>query len=195
MSNWYNHWYDHWSLWFTSRGTTSFNPNRGRTTGCHFPWLIQKTQHTKHNSSNSGPSYFSSSQKVKYSRLYVWKTFFIYDAECVTVVDVAVVDMLLMLLLLFLLLILMLLLFLTLLLLSHTLFFLAYCCEFFLCFSLLRNTKKIFNTGVPSTAITSVNGIRVISISWVVLGHTFLRFVFSPFTGMRWKSFVVFHQI
>ena len=101
------------------------------------------------------------------------------------VVVVVVVMLILLLMLLFLLLILMLLMFLSTLLLTHTLLFLAYCCEFFLCFSLLRNTKKIFNTDVPPIAITSVNGIRVISISWVVLGHTFLMFVFSPFIGMR----------
>ncbi|XP_028392817.1 nose resistant to fluoxetine protein 6-like isoform X2 [Dendronephthya gigantea] len=53
-------------------------------------------------------------------------------------------------------------------------------CEVFLCFSLIRNTKKIFNTDVPPSAITSINGIRVISIWWVILGPVFLYFVLSP---------------
>ncbi|CAB4023741.1 nose resistant to fluoxetine 6-like, partial [Paramuricea clavata] len=53
-------------------------------------------------------------------------------------------------------------------------------CEVFLCFSLLRNTKKIFSTNVPATAITSINGIRVFSIWWVILGHTFLYVLISP---------------
>jgi hypothetical protein len=56
-------------------------------------------------------------------------------------------------------------------------------CEVFLCFSLVRNTRKIFSTNVPATAITSINGIRVFSILWVILGHTFLTAGLSPFVG------------
>ncbi|XP_046843813.1 nose resistant to fluoxetine protein 6-like [Xenia sp. Carnegie-2017] len=47
--------------------------------------------------------------------------------------------------------------------------------EVFLCFSLQRNTRKIFDTSVSSAAITSINGIRVISIFWIILGHVYLR--------------------
>ncbi|KXJ18551.1 nose resistant to fluoxetine protein 6 [Exaiptasia diaphana] len=45
--------------------------------------------------------------------------------------------------------------------------------EFFLSFSLIRNTTQIMNTNVPPNAITSINGMRVLSILWVVLGHVF----------------------
>jgi hypothetical protein len=68
---------------------------------------------------------------------------------------------------------------------------LAKLCEVFLCFSLLRNTKKIFSTNVPATAITSINGIRVFSIWWVILGHTFLFVLFSPVVGMYERSLIL----
>jgi hypothetical protein len=55
--------------------------------------------------------------------------------------------------------------------------------DFLLCFALTRNSQRVFNTDVPSTAITCINGIRVISISWVILGHTFLIFILSSFAG------------
>ncbi|CAB4021608.1 nose resistant to fluoxetine 6-like [Paramuricea clavata] len=57
--------------------------------------------------------------------------------------------------------------------------------DFLLCFSLVRNSRRIFNTNVPATAITCINGIRVISISWVILGHMFLLFIYSPFTDNK----------
>jgi hypothetical protein len=57
-------------------------------------------------------------------------------------------------------------------------------CEVFLCFSLVRNTKKIFSTRVPATALTYINGIRVVSIWWVILGHTFLVIVSNSNVGM-----------
>ncbi|XP_028392822.1 nose resistant to fluoxetine protein 6-like [Dendronephthya gigantea] len=46
--------------------------------------------------------------------------------------------------------------------------------DFLRCFSLVRNTTKIFSTNVPPKVITSINGLRVISMFWVILGHTFL---------------------
>lgn len=55
--------------------------------------------------------------------------------------------------------------------------------DFLLCFSLIGNTKKIFATKVPSTAITSINGLRVISMFWVILGHTFLFWMISTTAG------------
>ena len=45
--------------------------------------------------------------------------------------------------------------------------------QFFLCFSLIQNTRLIMDTKVPSTAITSINGMRVLSMWWVILGHTY----------------------
>lgn len=44
--------------------------------------------------------------------------------------------------------------------------------KFLMCFSLIKNTRAIFDTTIPAGAITSVNGIRTLSIMWVILGHT-----------------------
>ncbi|CAB4019542.1 nose resistant to fluoxetine 6-like [Paramuricea clavata] len=46
--------------------------------------------------------------------------------------------------------------------------------DFLRCFSLVRNATKIFSTNVPPKVITSINGLRVISMFWIILGHTFL---------------------
>ncbi|XP_052221340.1 nose resistant to fluoxetine protein 6-like isoform X1 [Dreissena polymorpha] len=43
-----------------------------------------------------------------------------------------------------------------------------------LSFSVLSNARKILNTNQPSQTLTSVNGIRFISMTWVVLGHTYV---------------------
>ncbi|XP_052221322.1 nose resistant to fluoxetine protein 6-like isoform X1 [Dreissena polymorpha] len=43
-----------------------------------------------------------------------------------------------------------------------------------LSFSVLTNARKILNTDQPSQTLTSVNGIRFISMTWVVLGHTYV---------------------
>ena len=43
-----------------------------------------------------------------------------------------------------------------------------------LCFSVVKNTKAILNIDVPKDLITSINGIRTLSITWVVLGHSLL---------------------
>ncbi|XP_053381296.1 nose resistant to fluoxetine protein 6-like [Mercenaria mercenaria] len=42
-----------------------------------------------------------------------------------------------------------------------------------LSFSAYTNASKIFNTNQASGILTSVNGIRFISMTWVVLGHTY----------------------
>ncbi|KAJ7365133.1 hypothetical protein OS493_007782 [Desmophyllum pertusum] len=42
------------------------------------------------------------------------------------------------------------------------------------CFSIVRNTSKIMDCSVPAGAITSLNGVRVLSMWWVILGHTYL---------------------
>jgi peptidoglycan/LPS O-acetylase OafA/YrhL len=44
--------------------------------------------------------------------------------------------------------------------------------EFVTAFSLFKNVPMILSTKQPPTAITSLNGIRVISMFWVILGHT-----------------------
>ena len=43
-----------------------------------------------------------------------------------------------------------------------------------LCFSVVKNTKAVLNIDVPKDLITSINGIRTLSITWVVLGHSLL---------------------
>eukprot|EP00111_Clytia_hemisphaerica_P000721 TCONS_00002123-protein len=48
--------------------------------------------------------------------------------------------------------------------------------KFLLCFSLLRNTRAIISTQAPKGAIESINGVRVISMWWIILGH-FLGFL------------------
>ena len=48
--------------------------------------------------------------------------------------------------------------------------------NFVMCFSLIKNTKALFSTNVPAGAITSINGIRTISMTWVILGHTYMFF-------------------
>ena len=45
-----------------------------------------------------------------------------------------------------------------------------------LCFSAYTNGKKILGTSQPKGSLTAVNGIRFLSMSWVILGHT-LAFV------------------
>ncbi|XP_034303620.2 nose resistant to fluoxetine protein 6 [Magallana gigas] len=42
-----------------------------------------------------------------------------------------------------------------------------------LSFSVYSNAKKILSTGKTSETLTALNGIRFLSISWVVLGHTY----------------------
>lgn len=41
----------------------------------------------------------------------------------------------------------------------------------FICFSFIKNIKAILSTKVPKGAIESINGIRTISMTWVILGH------------------------
>ena len=41
-----------------------------------------------------------------------------------------------------------------------------------MCFSLYTNGYKILSTKQPPGALTCLNGIRFISMLWVILGHT-----------------------
>ena len=43
-----------------------------------------------------------------------------------------------------------------------------------MCFSLVKNTKAVMNTSAPDGAILSINGIRTISMMWVILGHCYV---------------------
>ena len=48
------------------------------------------------------------------------------------------------------------------------------CLDFVVAFSLFKTVPTILSTKQHSSAITSLNGIRVISMFWVILGHTHL---------------------
>uniref|UniRef100_A0A8W8LAM1 Nose resistant-to-fluoxetine protein N-terminal domain-containing protein n=1 Tax=Magallana gigas TaxID=29159 RepID=A0A8W8LAM1_MAGGI len=52
-----------------------------------------------------------------------------------------------------------------------------------LCFSAYTNGKKILGTSQPKGSLTAVNGIRFLSMSWVILGHT-LAFVLGSTSNM-----------
>uniref|UniRef100_A0A8W8LEU9 Nose resistant-to-fluoxetine protein N-terminal domain-containing protein n=3 Tax=Magallana gigas TaxID=29159 RepID=A0A8W8LEU9_MAGGI len=52
-----------------------------------------------------------------------------------------------------------------------------------LCFSAYTNGKKILGTSQPKGSLTAVNGIRFLSMSWVILGHT-LVFVLGNTSNM-----------
>ena len=45
--------------------------------------------------------------------------------------------------------------------------------DLILSFSLYKTVPAIMATHQPATAITSINGMRVLSMFWVILGHTF----------------------
>ena len=49
--------------------------------------------------------------------------------------------------------------------------------EFITAFSIIKNINIVFSTKIPPTAITSLNGIRVLSMGWVILSHTFFWFL------------------
>ena len=46
-------------------------------------------------------------------------------------------------------------------------------CKLLLCFSVLRNGRKILNTTRNHSDISCLHGIRVFGITWVILGHSF----------------------
>ncbi|XP_062602916.1 nose resistant to fluoxetine protein 6-like [Saccostrea cucullata] len=50
-----------------------------------------------------------------------------------------------------------------------------------LSFSIYTNAKKILNTSQPKGSLTAVNGIRFLSMSWVILGHTWAFTATSQF--------------
>lgn len=52
--------------------------------------------------------------------------------------------------------------------------------NFFICFSLLKNTRVLLNTVAPKDSIRSINGIRAISMTWVLLGHVYFFGILTP---------------
>ena len=61
--------------------------------------------------------------------------------------------------------------------------------KFLLCFSLIQNTNRILSTNIPPGAITSINGMRVLSMWWVILGHCY---AFQTTAGLPSKLFQIF---
>lgn len=57
--------------------------------------------------------------------------------------------------------------------------------KFFLAFSVYSNGKKILSTKKTAGTLGAVNGVRVLSISWVILGHIF-AFIIGVVCKSRW---------
>ena len=57
---------------------------------------------------------------------------------------------------------------------QHWFNFSGFLVKFFLCFSLLRNSRAVFKTDVTPGTVTSLFGLRVLSILWVILGHVYV---------------------
>lgn len=45
--------------------------------------------------------------------------------------------------------------------------------QLLLSFSVYTNGSKILNTNQPGGSLTAINGIRFISMTWVILGHAY----------------------
>ena len=48
--------------------------------------------------------------------------------------------------------------------------------QIFVNFSVITNTKKIFNTNIHPESISCINGIRFLSMSWVLISHAYSFF-------------------
>jgi hypothetical protein len=48
-------------------------------------------------------------------------------------------------------------------------------------FSVYHNTRKLFDTKTTSDNFGGINGIRFISMTWVLMGHTFQLYFSGPF--------------
>ena len=59
--------------------------------------------------------------------------------------------------------------------------------QILIAFSIVTNTRKLLSTSTGSGQLTSINGMRVLSMWWVILGHTFV--FATTFLGMH-RSFV-----
>ncbi|XP_022806962.1 nose resistant to fluoxetine protein 6-like [Stylophora pistillata] len=56
--------------------------------------------------------------------------------------------------------------------------------RFFMCFSLVKNTSFITDTSNSPGNFTSLHGMRVLSMWWVILGHCYFMLQFSPVTNL-----------
>lgn len=61
--------------------------------------------------------------------------------------------------------------------------------KFFLAFSVYSNGKKILSTRKTAGTLGAVNGVRVLSISWVILGHIF-AFIIGVVCKSTWWWFL-----
>ena len=50
-------------------------------------------------------------------------------------------------------------------------------CKFLLCFSMITNGKKILSLAPATDNVGCINGIRFLSLTWVILGHVFAFFL------------------
>jgi len=48
------------------------------------------------------------------------------------------------------------------------------------CFSVINNSRKLLATSSSSDNLSCVHGIRVISTTWVIMGHTYFMLLFQP---------------
>ncbi|KFM57567.1 Nose resistant to fluoxetine protein 6, partial [Stegodyphus mimosarum] len=53
------------------------------------------------------------------------------------------------------------------------------------CFSLISNFKKLVNTKTSAGSMSCLHGLRFLSITWIILGHTYLNVNFQIFRGLR----------
>ena len=60
-----------------------------------------------------------------------------------------------------------------------------------ICFSILKNARTLINTKSPKDSIRSINGIRAISMTWVILGHVFFFSILTA-PGTCWGFCFVF---
>ncbi|GIY67619.1 nose resistant to fluoxetine protein 6 [Caerostris darwini] len=58
----------------------------------------------------------------------------------------------------------------------------------FICFSLITNFKKFVNTKTASDKLSCLHGFRFLSITWIILAHTYLNINFLLFRGLK-KAF------
>ncbi|XP_054710310.1 nose resistant to fluoxetine protein 6-like [Uloborus diversus] len=57
--------------------------------------------------------------------------------------------------------------------------------QILVCFSLISNFKKLVNTKTSSGKMSCLHGFRFLSISWIILGHTYLNINFQLFRGLQ----------
>ncbi|KAJ8312083.1 hypothetical protein KUTeg_009456 [Tegillarca granosa] len=59
-------------------------------------------------------------------------------------------------------------------------------CRIIMAFSIITNTKKLMNTSTANSPLACLNGMRVISMWWIILGHTYSFVIF--FLGLSFGN-------